>query len=112
VAEYQAKAKKSREESQARREKLLQNLAEAKIYPVEALANYGDSLTTVRPNEYISLILTTDGIDAHSDFGGQKTRQNIISAQKSWITDYKAGRLSLDAFKQKAQQSTEQERLL
>jgi hypothetical protein len=107
VEEYQAKAKKNREEAENRREKLLQSLAEAKVYLIEALANYGDSLATVKPDEYINLVLTTDGFDGGSGFGGQRTRHDIISAQKSWITDYKAGRLSLDNFKQKVLQYTE-----
>ena len=42
-----------------------------------------------------------------TDSGRMKTRHDIISAQKSWITDYKAGRISLENFKQKVLQYTE-----
>jgi hypothetical protein len=105
IEEYQAKIKKSREEADADREKFLQSLNEIKGYLVETLANYGDSLTTVKPNEYINLVLSTDSLD--SDFGNRKPRHDVISVQKSWITDYKAGRLSLDVFKQKVLQYTE-----
>jgi hypothetical protein len=100
-----AKAKKTREELEARREKSLQSLAEIKPYLIEALANYGDSLTTVKPGEFISLVLTTDDFDGLG--GRQRTRFEVISAQKSWVTDYKAGRLSLDNFKQKVLQYIE-----
>ena len=108
VDEYQAKAKKSREEAEASREKFLQNLAEVKVYLIEALANYGDSLTTIRPGEYINLVLITDDFVGYSPFAGrQRARCDVISAQKSWITDYKAGRLNLDGFKQKVLQYTQ-----
>jgi hypothetical protein len=97
--EYRARAEKSREEEQKRREKLLQNLAEIKAQLIETLANYGDSLTTVQSGEYINLILSTENLEA-----AKKTRLDTISAQKSWITDYKAGRLSLEDFRQKVRQ--------
>lgn len=100
--EYRVRAEKSREEEQKRREKLLQSLADIKVHLIEALANYGDSLTTVQPNEYINLILNTQNL------GGERNRRfDTISAQKSWITDYKAGRLSLEGFKQKVRQYTQ-----
>jgi hypothetical protein len=109
VEEYQAKAKKSREEAEEGREKFLKSLAEIKVYLIEALANYGDSLTTVKPGEYINLVLATndnDGIIVIGP-GQQRAQHDVISAQKSWITDYKAGRLSLDNFKQKVLQYSE-----
>jgi hypothetical protein len=84
-----ANVNKRREEAEANREKLLQSLAQTKASLVETLANYGDSLTTVKPEEYINLVLITDG------------RSDVVSARKSWITDYKAGRLNLEGFKQK-----------
>jgi hypothetical protein len=105
VERLQANIKKSREEEEANREKFLRSLSEIKIYLIEALANYGDSISTLKPDEYINLIFLTDKMD--SDYGGMKTQHDIISVQKSWITDYKAGRLSLDGFKQKALQYTE-----
>lgn len=98
VEEFQARAKKSREEAEARRQKLLEVLSQIRIHLVEALANYGDSITTVKPDEFINLVLVTD------DLENRGKRSDIISAQKSWITDYKSGKLSLEGFKQKALQ--------
>ncbi len=95
------KVKKMREETEATRQKFLQSLSDVKVHLIEALANYGDSLTTVKPDECINLVLVTDGFD------DQRTRSDIISARKSWITDYKAGRLNLDSFKLKVIQYTE-----
>ena len=97
VEELQAKMKKNREDAQANRERFLQGLAEIKACLIEALANYGDSLTTVKADQYINLVLITDD----EFFGRQPTRYDVISAQKSWIADYKAGRLSLEAFKKR-----------
>lgn len=99
---FRTREEKSREEQQKRREELLQSLADIKIHLIEALANYGDSLTTVQSDEYINLILNTEGLEDSS-----KKRFDTISAQKSWITDYKAGRLSLEDFKQKVRQYTQ-----
>ncbi len=107
LAEAQEKVKKRREYSEQERQKLLEAVAQAKVYLIEALANHGDSLTTVKPNEYINLVLTTDGGYFFAGFDEPGTRREIISVQKSVITDYKAGRLTLDAFKQKVLQYQE-----
>ncbi len=95
-----AKAQRTRETAEADRQKLLQKLTEAKGYLTEALANYGDSLTTVRPGEYINLVLMTDNLDGNE-------RPQVISVQKSWITEYKAGKFTMDGFKQKVLQYSE-----
>jgi len=109
VADAQERVKKSREDAEANRAKFLASLAQIKVYLIEALANHGDSLTTVKPNEYLTLVISTDDYDGFmlGDETGPRTRREIISVQKSWITDYKAGRLTLDAFKQKALQYSE-----
>ncbi len=101
----QEQVKKRREEMEARRQKLLQSLDEVKGYLIEALANHGDSLTTVKANEYINIVITTDeGLPFLSEEGTTSASKQVISVQKSWISDYKAGRLTLDAFKQKVLQ--------
>jgi len=108
LAEAQEKVKRRREESEQERQKLMEAVAQAKVYLIEALANHGDSLTTVKPNEYINLVLTTD--DANFALLGSdeaSAHREVISVQKSVITDYKAGRLTLDAFKQKVLQYKE-----
>jgi vacuolar-type H+-ATPase subunit I/STV1 len=96
--EIQAKRQKRRDEEQAKRQKFLQNLAEIKSRLIETLANYGDSFTTIKPDEYINLALTSEnGFGVENDQSSYQT----ISIKRSWITDYKAGRLTLDSFKQK-----------
>lgn len=86
------------ESQEARHQKLLAAVSEARAPLVDALANYADSLTTVKPEEYVNLVLVTDA------YGSFPRRVDVISARKSWITDYKAGRLTLDAFRQKVLQ--------
>jgi hypothetical protein len=98
VEDARGRTKQIREEAEANRQKFLQNIAGLKPPLIEALANYGDSITTVKPEEYINLVLITDGFDE------QRTRSDVISARKSWITDYKAGRLTMEGFKQKVVQ--------
>ncbi len=100
LAEAQERVKERRQQSEQRRQKMLETVDQVKGYLVEAVANHGDSLTHVKPNEYINIVITTDG----GDFFGGDGRREVISVQKSTITDYKAGRLSLDAFKQKVLQ--------
>ena len=95
--------KKAREATEENRKKFLQSLEKVKGNLLEALANHGDSITTLPPNEHINLVLLTD------DFGGDRaqSRQEVISVQKSWITEYKAGKLTMDGFKQKVLQYSE-----
>ncbi len=105
VEGYREALKKSRADAAANQEKFLESLKEIRGHLIEALANYGDSLTQVKPGEYVNLILASESLD---DGGGRrKQRYDIVSAQKSWIADYKAGRLSLENFKQKVVQYTQ-----
>ncbi len=110
LAEAQAKVKKSREEMDAQRQKLMQSISEIKVYLIEALANHGDSLTFLKPGEYINIVITTDErfpmYFEHFDGGQRRSPREVLSVQKSVITDYKAGRLNLDALKQKVLQYT------
>lgn len=90
--ERQAQAQKAIfDKQQADRRKKLPEIKESLI---EAIANYGDSLTTVKSDEYINLVFDTSG------------QYDIVSIQKSWIKDYKAGNLTLDQLKAKAIQYT------
>jgi hypothetical protein len=96
--ELAAKMQKRREEDQAKKEKFLQEMAEIKSRMIETIANYGDSFTTIKPDEYINFVLTNDnGFSIEIEPSAYKA----ISIKRSWITDYKAGKLTLDSFKQK-----------
>jgi hypothetical protein len=108
VEDLQRSVVKRREEAELKRKQLLERLAQIKIYLIEALANHGDSLTHVKPNEFINLVLTAEEGAAKvfnlADSEGESSHREVMSVQKSVITEYKAGRLTLDAFKQKVLQ--------
>ncbi|MEJ2244844.1 MAG: hypothetical protein P8Y80_01975 [Acidobacteriota bacterium] len=95
-----------KEEAAAREAEYQKNLEKAKFQLIETLANYGDSLTTVQSGEYINLILIPNSyaIGVYVRAAGHQSTREIITARKSWIADYKAGRLSLEGFKQKVLQ--------
>jgi len=100
LALAQERVKKRQEELERSRAKFREQLGEIKGYLIEALANHGDSLGVVRPNEYVNLVIMEDGEEGlfPNASGG---RREVISVQKSVIADYKAGRITLEAFKQK-----------
>jgi hypothetical protein len=98
IEDLQNRAKKRQEDEQENLRKYQQSMEEIRTYIAESLANYGDSLSTIKPDEYVNILLISDGIDNQ----GKKT--NVISARKSWIADYKTGKLTLDAFRQKVTQ--------
>ncbi|MGI8782243.1 MAG: hypothetical protein ACR2L2_01130 [Acidobacteriota bacterium] len=83
-------ANKRREQEAQRQQNFDKQLVGLKAALIEALARHGDSLVTVKANEYVTVIVTGEGRTNH-----------VLSVQKSHITDFKAGRLTLDAFKQK-----------
>jgi hypothetical protein len=101
--DLQEKAKRRAEEDEASRARFRERLGQLKVFLIEALANHGDSMTVVKANEYLNLVITDDGRSfwVGDDPTSQRTQREIISVQKSVISDYKAGRLSLDGFKQK-----------
>jgi hypothetical protein len=100
LSELQEKVKKKGEEEEARAAKFRESLQQLKVFLVEALANHADSLTTVKPNEYVNLVITDENGRWLGD-NGERAQREVLSVQKSVITDYKAGKLTLDAFKQK-----------
>ena len=87
--------------------KLQTQMASAKTALVETLAKYGDSLSVVKPQEYITIVISGEGSPWFSDeFSVARPvtadrNQQIVSVQKSVVTDYKAGRISLDEFKKR-----------
>jgi len=100
LVQRQADVKARIERMQARTDTLKKHL-------VEALANHGDSMTIVGEDEYLNLILEPDsspGLMAGVVFGVRNSaavRSETLTVRKSWITDYKAGRLTMAEFKQK-----------
>jgi hypothetical protein len=105
--EAQEKVRQRREEMEAEQKKLMEYLGVIKGHLVEAIANYGDSMTTVKSGEYINVIIDVDRFGGGRIFLGGNADQptyQIITVPKSLITDYKAGKLNLEALKQRVQE--------
>ena len=77
---------------------LRQAIAGVRESLVDTLAKYGDSLTSIKPDEYINLVFQTSPTSLSASGRGTET----ITVRKSWITDYKAGKMTLDEFRKKA----------
>ena len=101
LAELQDRVKQRSEEEEARQAKFRESLSQLKVFLMEAMANHGDSLTVVKPSEYVNLVIVDEGNRWFGDDSGDRAQREILSVQKSVITDYKSGKLSLEAFKQK-----------
>ena len=101
LSELQEKVKQRGEEEEARQAKFRESLSQLKVFLMEAMANHGDSLSVVKPGEYVNLVIVDEGNRWPSDDSGDRAQREILSVQKSVITDYKTGKLSLEAFKQK-----------
>jgi len=102
--EAQEKVKQRQEELKASQKKIQEYLEEISAHLIEALANHGDSMTTLRPGEYVDLVITGGdmlGLARYAPADEDTAAYRIIAVQKSVIADYKAGRLTLEAFKQK-----------
>ncbi len=104
VKNRQVELEKAHEEAEAK-------ASEARDLLVEALANHGDSLTVLGPDEYINLVLKSNssglmyfsGVTVVRPRRGRSSAgsHEVLSVRKSWISDYKAGRITLDDFKAK-----------
>lgn len=105
LQEAQEKVKQRQEELKARQKKIQEYLEEISVHLIEALANHGDSMTTLRPGEYVNLVITGGDMPGLARYApadeDAAASYRIIAVQKSVIADYKAGRLNLEAFKQK-----------
>ncbi|MFQ5741690.1 MAG: hypothetical protein ACE5JX_22045 [Acidobacteriota bacterium] len=67
---------------------------------IEAVAKHGGSLSVVKPNEFVTLILTSEGSSRRSGRWGQTAKSaTVVSVPKSEIARYNAGQITLKALK-------------
>ena len=103
LATAQARAEDAEKRLQAYRERI----AAATKQLIAALANHGDSMTLLADEQYINLILTTGSRHAWPAFveeapsGPRVPEAQVLSVKRSWIRDYKAGRISMDQLEAK-----------
>ena len=100
LADAQKSLQQWRYHVQVQKQDVEKQVALMKPALIEALAKHGDSLTIVKPEEYISLIISSERWGNFLSEEGEDGRE-VISVKKSVITDYKAGRITLDEFKKK-----------
>lgn len=100
------KMKERQEAMRGKLEEYQRTLDSARDALVEAVGDHGDSLTLVKDDEYINLVLIYRS-DPWKGIGGlvpDKTMTDgveVVSIKKSWVKAYKSGRLSLNEFKDK-----------
>jgi hypothetical protein len=97
LEERRIDAGKRREELNKRREELSKKLDQLATHLRDTLATYGDSLTIVRPDESVTVILTTE-----SGFGhwgpSESADTRVLSVKRALVTDLKAGKVTRDEF--------------
>jgi len=101
LSELQERVRRRAQEDEASRAKFREAVDQLKEFLIEALANHGDSMTIVKPDEYINIVIAEEGHGFWPNDSRQAGERDILSVRKAVISDYKAGRLTLEAFKQK-----------
>ncbi len=106
--ELQTRLEQRQADVKARIDRIQARTDTLKKHLVEALANHGDSMTILGEDEYLNLIIEPDsssgwGWQEGVLLGGRDSAavSKTLTVRKSWITDYKAGRLTMGQFKQK-----------
>lgn len=100
AAEIEKRVQELRTLEREETEKVEQYRARVTDELITALANHGDSLSGLKADEYINLILI-EGEGSGFHWGRTRTSRptGIFSAKKSDITQYRLGQITLDQFK-------------
>jgi len=87
------------EQSQAEMEQREQKIQDA---IVSALAQHGDSLSAIQPDEYVSLIFLSDsrGLDSFVSPRQNRSGARVVSIQVSQLSEFKRGALTLDQLRE------------
>jgi hypothetical protein len=97
VARIKTNLRKVREESEEQKENADVERKAIKQELINVVAVHGDSLTQVKENEFINLVLR----DRCDRFGwsDEESSQTVLSIRKSDITAYRSGQLTLEQLK-------------
>lgn len=93
AATLQERLRQQKEQLEKRRSDFQSSIARIKEQLIDALAGHGDSMSRVQANEYINIIITPDE--------RIMLQPVIMSVPRSAVVDFKAGRLTRDAFRAK-----------
>jgi flagellar motility protein MotE (MotC chaperone) len=97
IQQLQEKTKQRRAEMEARRKELIGRLDQVKVDLKDALARYGDSLSIVKPEESVTIILSDErGFRWGDSEGGNIC--HVLTVKKSLATDLKSGKITREEF--------------
>ncbi|MFB3903333.1 MAG: hypothetical protein ACE15E_07765 [Acidobacteriota bacterium] len=97
MQQLQEQSKKRRAQMEERRKELINRLGQVKADLKDALARYGDSLSIVKPEESVTIVLSDDR-GFHWGESASAGICQVLSVKKSLVTDLKAGKISRDEF--------------
>ncbi len=102
-AKIQQKLEQRRAEAKKQHEALLARVEGLKGSLKETLANYGDSLTIVKPDEWVTVVISggSGGFKFWDASGEEDEVSHVISVKKSMVTDLKAGKISREEFERR-----------
>jgi hypothetical protein len=98
MQQFQEQAKRRRAEIQQRRKELIGRLDQVKVDLKDALARYGDSLSIVKPEESVTIILSDEGGFKWGDMEGGANICHVLTVKKSLATDLKSGKITREEF--------------
>jgi hypothetical protein len=101
LQQLQEESKKRRAEMEERHKQLITRLGEVKADLKDALARYGDSLSIMKPDESVTIILSDErGFRWGDTWGGGQTDPicQVLTVKKSLVTDLKAGKITREEF--------------
>jgi len=102
LKQTQENMKRRQQDLEKRRADLTQRIDRLKVYLRDALANHADSLSIVKPQEYVTFVITTDGPRGwFGDNGGDDPAQQVMSVKKSDVVEFKSGRITREQFAQR-----------
>lgn len=99
IEKMQQKLEQRRAEAKKQQELLLSRVQGLKGGLKDALANFGDSLTIVKPEEWVTVVISGGGGGFKMwESGDQDESCHVIAVKKSMVTDLKAGKISREEF--------------
>jgi len=101
MQQLQEQAKKRRAEMEERRKELIGRLGQVTADLKDALARYGDSLSIVKPEESVTIILSDDRGSRWMRWGDNESSGSIchvLTVRKSLVTDLKSGKITREEF--------------
>jgi len=102
LEKMQQKIQQNRAEAKKRHEELLARVEKMKGSLKETLANYGDSLTIVKPDEFVTVVISGGSNFKMWDEAGEEDEVcHVVSVKKSLVTDLKAGKISREEFERR-----------